>query len=117
MAFMARVKELGRAIAGVNDSEELDITDKNDEIDENKVKEIIMVHPELLKALASLGKNEKDVETGIADTNSATPKKNKSGEFKRSLDAMTEVLRKNKEQSNREPAEATKDEQQREIVD
>ena len=102
MAFMARIKELGKSIAGVDETDEINIIDEND-MDESQVKEIIMMHPDLLKVFAALGKKEKDVEIGIADTNDASPKKNGLGIYKtdskgkaptqkRSLEDMTEIL-------------------------
>ena len=113
MAFMARVKELVNSIVGVDETDELNIIDENDE---SKVKDIIMIHPDLLKALASLGNKEKEVEIGIADTNDASSKKNKSYEFKRSLDTMTKILGKNEEKVTENEERATGNEQQ-EIVD
>lgn len=120
MAFITRVKELVKTVAGINDSEELDIIDKNDKIDENKIEEIIMVDPkamELLKTLSGLGNNEKKVETGIADTKRETHNEKQSGEFKRSLDVMTKILGKNKEQTNANQEEVSKDGKQIEMVD
>ena len=67
MVFMARVKELGKVFTEVDENEL--------NIDGNDIKEIITIHPELLKVFVALGKKEKDIETGIADTNNASPKK------------------------------------------
>lgn len=105
MAFMARIKELGKSIAGVDETDEINIIDEND-MDESQVKEVIMIDPramELLKVLTGFKKDEEEVEKGISDTNDASPKKNGLGIYKadskgkaptqkRSLEDMTEIL-------------------------
>ena len=98
MAFIARVKELGRVLTGTNNDSELNIN--QDSLNDDEIEKIIMVDSmamELLKALSSLKKSEEPVEKGVYDSNKTKKglnkyKTNTVNQPKRSLDDMTKIL-------------------------
>lgn len=75
-------------------TKEKDIIDIED-LEDSEIKDIIMIHPELLKVFLSVGNKAQQASIGFADISDASENKKTKGsnKFKSELDAMTKILK------------------------